>query len=169
MLPYEHRATDIVGNMHKKLVKTGHGLCLVLWLLVGRQEGHPACKNLGGGVFCLDQGPDLHTAQLIPLCHSLSLASVKSRLVLPLWYQLTWVVLEKGRQTSACVCECRHVVPEIYRDSQTGTVITILRSAVGARVTLNRKEYHTVNSIMHVYIEGLQDLSRFYITITDTT
>ena len=30
-------------------------------------------------------------------CHSLSLASVKSRLVLPLWYQLTWVVLEKSR------------------------------------------------------------------------
>jgi len=30
-------------------------------------------------------------------CHSLSLASVKSRLVLPFWYRLTWVVLEKGR------------------------------------------------------------------------
>ena len=29
-------------------------------------------------------------------CHSLSLASVKSRLVLPFWYQLTWVVPEKG-------------------------------------------------------------------------
>ena len=29
-------------------------------------------------------------------CHSLSLASVKSRLVLPSWYRLTWVVLEKG-------------------------------------------------------------------------
>ena len=30
-------------------------------------------------------------------CHSLSLASVKSRLVLSFWYQLTRVVLEKGR------------------------------------------------------------------------
>ena len=29
-------------------------------------------------------------------CHSLSLASVKSRLVLPFWYRLTWVVLDKG-------------------------------------------------------------------------
>jgi len=28
-------------------------------------------------------------------CHSLSLASVKSRLVLPFWYRLTWVVPEK--------------------------------------------------------------------------
>ena len=30
-------------------------------------------------------------------CHSLSLSSVKSRLVLPFWYRLTWVVQEKGR------------------------------------------------------------------------
>jgi len=29
-------------------------------------------------------------------CHSLSLASVKSRFVLPFWYRLTWVVPEKG-------------------------------------------------------------------------
>ena len=30
-------------------------------------------------------------------CHSLSLASVKCRLVLSFWYPLTWVVPEKGR------------------------------------------------------------------------
>ena len=35
--------------------------------------------------------------------HSLSLASVKSRLVLPFWYRLTWVVAEKG-PLSRCVC-----------------------------------------------------------------
>ena len=29
-------------------------------------------------------------------CHSLSLAPVKSRLVLPFWYRLTWVVPDKG-------------------------------------------------------------------------
>ena len=29
-------------------------------------------------------------------CHSVSLASVKSRLVLPFWYRLTWVVPDKG-------------------------------------------------------------------------
>ena len=38
-------------------------------------------------------------------CHSRSLASVKSRLVLPFWYRLTWVVLDKGPLNScACVC-----------------------------------------------------------------
>jgi len=42
-----------------------------LTLLIGRQEGHPACKKLewwgAGMVICLEQGADLHTAQLMPL------------------------------------------------------------------------------------------------------
>ena len=38
-------------------------------------------------------------------CHSLSLASVKSRLVLPFWYRLTWVVPEKG-PLNGCMCVC---------------------------------------------------------------
>ena len=37
--------------------------------------------------------------------HSLSLASVKSRLVLPFWCRLTWVVPEIG-PLSGCVCVC---------------------------------------------------------------
>ena len=42
-----------------------------LMLLVGRQEGHPACKKTewwgAGVVVCLLQGADLYTAQLMPL------------------------------------------------------------------------------------------------------
>jgi len=42
-----------------------------LTLLVGRQEGHPACKTLewwgAGVVICLEQGADLHMAQRMPL------------------------------------------------------------------------------------------------------
>jgi len=35
-----------------------------LMLLVGRQEGHLACKiSSGGVVVCLEQGADLHMAQ----------------------------------------------------------------------------------------------------------
>ena len=45
-------------------------------------------------VICLERDADLHMAQLMPL--ALSLASVKSRLVLPFWYRLTRVVLDKG-------------------------------------------------------------------------
>ena len=38
-----------------------------LTLLVGRQQGHPACKKLSGGVvvICLERGADLHMAQLM--------------------------------------------------------------------------------------------------------
>ena len=39
--------------------------------MVGRQEGHPACKKTewwgAGVVVCLEQDADLHMAQLIPL------------------------------------------------------------------------------------------------------
>jgi len=67
--------------------------------LVGRQEGHPVCKNVSGGgagvVICLEQGADLHTAQLMQLPLTVS-SSVKSRLVLCFWYRLTWGVTEKG-------------------------------------------------------------------------
>ena len=61
-------------------------LLCALMLLVGRQEGHPARKKLRWGVgmvICLERGAYLHMAQLFH-CHSLSVASVKSRLVLPL-------------------------------------------------------------------------------------
>ena len=43
-------------------------------------------------VICLERDADMHTAQLM----TLSVASVKSRLVLPLWYRLTRVVQGKG-------------------------------------------------------------------------
>ena len=67
-------------------------------LLVGRQEGHPACKKQSGGVLAwLSVWSEVQT-WLWPSwrhCHSLSLAPVKSRLVLPIWYRLTQVALEK--------------------------------------------------------------------------
>ena len=50
-------------------------------------------------LICLEQGADcLHMVQLMPLHPKTpsSLASLRSRLVLPLWYQLTQVVVEKA-------------------------------------------------------------------------
>ena len=42
-----------------------------LTLLVGRQEGHPACEKTewwgAGLIICLELGADLHMAQLMPL------------------------------------------------------------------------------------------------------
>jgi len=77
-----------------------------LTLLVGRQEGHPVCKKLSGGVLVwLSVWSKVQTCIWPSWCHcrSLSLASVKSRLVSPFWYRLTWWVPEKG-PLNGCVC-----------------------------------------------------------------
>jgi len=71
-----------------------------LTLLVGRQEGHPACKKTewwgAGVVICLERGAGLHTAQLMPLPLTVSCFS-KIPIAFTFWYWLTQVVLEKGR------------------------------------------------------------------------
>ena len=77
-----------------------------LMLLVGWQEEHPACTKLSGGVLvwlsvCSEMQSCIWSSWCH--CHSLSLASVKSRLVLPFWYRLTWVVPDKG-PLNGCVC-----------------------------------------------------------------
>jgi len=50
-----------------------------LTLLVGRQEGHPACKKLSSEVLawlsCLERGADLHMTQLMPLPLTVSCSS----------------------------------------------------------------------------------------------
>ena len=75
-----------------------------LTLLVGQQEGHPACKKQSGGVLAwLSVWSEMQTC-IWPSwchCHSLSLDPVKSRLIFPFWYRLTQVVLEK-RPLNGC-------------------------------------------------------------------
>ena len=67
------------------------------WL--GSRKGIQPVKKLSGGVLAwLSVWSEVQTC-IRPSwchCHSLSLASVKSRLVLPFWYRLTWVVPDKG-------------------------------------------------------------------------
>ena len=77
-----------------------------LTLLVGQQEGHPACKKLTGGVLAwLSVWNEVQTWMWPSWCHCqlLPLASVKFRLVLPFWYRLTRVVPAKG-PLNGCVC-----------------------------------------------------------------
>jgi len=99
-----------------------------LTLLAGRQEGHPACKKLGGGVLawlfvCSDVQICIWPSWCH--CHSLSLASVKSRLVLPFWYRLTWVVPVKG-PINVCVC-----VHSLNRLRQYGHVLKLRMTTSG--------------------------------------
>jgi len=91
-------------------------LCLCSWyafsaltLLVGRQEGRPACENFEwwgtGAVICLERDTDLHMAQLMPLPLTVSCFSeiqIGFTFLVPAG---TWVVPEKG-PLSGCVCVC---------------------------------------------------------------
>ena len=86
-----------------------HSAFSALTLLVGGTESIRPVKNW---VAWLSVWSEVQTC-IQPSwcqCHSMSLASVKSRLVLPFWYQLTWVVPEKG-PLNGCVCPHRTVNP----------------------------------------------------------
>jgi len=72
----------------------------VLWrCLFGSRKGIRPVKKLSDGVLAwLSAWSEFQTC-ILPSwghCHSLSLASAKSRFVLPFWYRLTRVVREKG-------------------------------------------------------------------------
>jgi len=86
-----------------------------LTLLVGRQEGHPACKKLSSGALMwLSVWSEMQTC-IWPSwchCHSLSLALVKSRLVLPFWYRLTQVVPEKGPLNGCVYSAIQYSAPQ---------------------------------------------------------
>jgi len=71
-----------------------------LTLLVGRQEGHPACKKLGVGLSIVTIRLGLRTSYSSSCRHSLppsSLAPVKCGME-TLWYRLTQVHIESGHQ-----------------------------------------------------------------------
>jgi len=75
--------------------------------------------------------------------HSLSLASVKSRLVLPFWYRLTWVVPEKG-PLNGCMYVCmllilKDVWQQLCLNLQTkGLSLPVLRECVAAKLSYAR-------------------------------
>jgi len=81
----------------------------VLWRCwLGSRKGIRPVKKLSGGVLAWLSVWSEVQACIRPSgfhCHSLSLASVKSRLVLPFWYRPTWVVPDKG-SLDGCVCVC---------------------------------------------------------------
>jgi len=80
--------------------------------LVGRQEGHPACKKTEQWgafvVICLERGADLHMARRIPLPLTVSCFS-KIQIGFTFLVLLTWVVLDKG-PLNGCVCVCVFIV-----------------------------------------------------------
>jgi len=85
---HQHVCSELKQNKYRKkhLFYVRYAFS-ALTLLVERQEGQLASKKTewwgAGVVVCLERGPDLHMAQLMPL-YSMALASVKS-----LWFYLS--------------------------------------------------------------------------------
>ena len=80
-------------------------------LLVGRQEGHPACKKLEwwgtGMVICLERDADLHEAQLMPLQ---LIVSCFSKIQIGFTFLVPAHPGSPGKRTikRVCVCVCVH-------------------------------------------------------------
>ena len=93
----------------------------VLWRcwLGGRKGIRPVKKRNGGVLAWLSVLSEVQTC-IWPswcYCHSLSLASVKSRLVLPFWYRLTQVVPDRG-PLNGCVSWLINTITFIYSTSK---------------------------------------------------
>jgi len=89
-----------------------------------------------GVVICVEQYEDcLHMVHLMPLHPKTpsSVASFKSRLVLPFWYRLTRVVLEK---------------------KPTGVVVVVVVVAVSRDKRRKSNLTTTINSVLQSYIHG---------------
>ena len=82
------------------IVYLGHAFT-ALTLLVGWQEGHPACKKLSGAgvVVCMERGSDLHMAQLMPLPLTVSCFS-------KIQIGFTFLVPAHKGPLNVCVCVC---------------------------------------------------------------
>jgi len=128
---FHHFFVFIINYYHTII----HCVFSALMLLVGRQEGHLACKKSdwwgAGMVICSERGADLHTARLMPVPLTVYVCVVFIIItILPVrklirdvwwsgWYQHTQVVLDKG-PLSGCVCVTRS--PNLWYRVFLGTV-----------------------------------------------
>ena len=87
-----------------------------LTLLVGRQEGHPACKKLEwwgtGMVICMERDADLHMAQLIPLPLTFSCFS---KIQIGFTFLVPADPGSPGKRAVKRVCVCNSSLNQEYR------------------------------------------------------
>jgi len=88
-------------------------------------------------VICLVRGANLHMAQLMPLPLTV-FASVKSRLVLPFWYRLTWVVVDKG-PLNGCVYITGQTIDHVLVITMAYMVVLTELGAAGDNVKMSRR------------------------------
>ena len=106
-----------------------------LTLLVGRQEGHPACKKLSDGV--LELGADLHMVQLMPLPLTVSCFSkiqisftflVPAHPGTPGQRAVKRVCVCVCACVRACVCVCLSVIHCNYRTNKYKKSYSVCRT-----------------------------------------
>ena len=120
----------------------------VLWhCWLGGRKGIQHVKKLSGGVPAwLSVWSEMQTC-IWPSwchCHSLSLASVKSWLVLPFWYHVTHVVRDKG-PLNRCVCML-YLMPQQHSNSVKG-----MKANLKSRL-INHRMYLLWTSELHKYL-----------------
>ena len=132
----------------------------VLWCCwLGGKKGTRPVKNLSGGVLAwLSVCSEVQTCIWSSWCHchSLSLASVKSRLLLPFWYRLTRVVPDK-RPLNGCMCVCVNNGTNPWYDVAVGSTNLIELSIM------------IVNSVIDRMLSHLSNAHNHYRTHTSTT
>ena len=103
-----------------------------LTLLVGRQEGHPACKKTewwgAGMVICLERCADLHMAQLMPLPFTVSCCS-KIQIVFTFLVPAHLGSPGKRAVKRVCVCCYKNVIV-LYAAMQSFSSLRVLMSFV---------------------------------------
>jgi len=86
-----------------------------LTLLLGWQEGHPACKKTewwsAGVVVCLEQGADLHIAQLMPLPLTVTCFS---KIQIGFTFLIPAHLGSPGKRAVKRVCVSAGISPELY-------------------------------------------------------
>ena len=101
----DDRFSDVISPMYMEVRYAFSALTL----LVGRQEGHLACKKTewwgAGMVICLERGADLHMAQLMPLILTVSCFS-KIQIGFTFLVPAHPVIVPDKGPLNGCVCAC---------------------------------------------------------------
>ena len=121
-----------------------------LTLLVGRQEGHPACKKTewwgAGVVICLEQGADLHMAQLMPLPLTVSCFS-------KIQIGSTFLVLaylgSPGKRFVKRVCVCTYMYLVLLRCNAMLVQYMVRACVCLSQVVVLRKRLHIGSRKQH--------------------
>jgi len=110
-----------------------------LTLLVGRQEGHPACKKTewwgAGMVICLERVADLHMAQLMPLPLTVSCFS---KIQIGFNFLVPAYLGSPGKRAVKRVCVCDHDVVNCAVDGAGGDVRVVERDSEHGRAATGR-------------------------------